>query len=71
MQRLQARYQFSQRSFVSGSAEMDAEDTSRFFVLYGSEYRPKSFFFLVYNESHEDDQTDRAVFVKLSYQAKL
>ncbi len=71
VQRLQARYQFSQRSFLSGSAEVDAEDTSRFFVLYGTEYRPKSFFFLVYNESHEDDETDRAVFVKLSYQAKL
>jgi len=71
VQRLQARYQFTQRSFLSGSAEMDAEDTSRFFVLYGSEYRPKSYFFLVYNETREEGETDRAVFVKLSYQAKL
>jgi hypothetical protein len=71
VQRLQARYQFTQRAFLTGSAEMDAEDTSRFFVLYGTEYRPKSFLFIVYNESHEDGETDRAVFVKLSYQAKL
>ena len=71
VQRLQARYQFTQRSFLSGSAEMTADDESRFFVLYGSEYRPKSFFFIVYNEIHEEGETDRALFVKLSYQAKL
>jgi hypothetical protein len=71
VQRLQMRYQFTQRSFLSGSAEITEEDTSRFFVLYGSEYRPKSFFFIVYNETHEEGETDRALFVKLSYQAKL
>lgn len=71
VQRLQTRYQFTQRSFLSGSAEMSADDTSRFFVLYGSEYRPKSFFFIVYNEIREEGETDRALFVKLSYQTRM
>ncbi len=72
VQRLDVRYQLSQRSFLTGSAETTLEDDRRFFVLYGTEYRPKSFLFVVYNEHRRREEglpiTDRALFVKLSYQ---
>jgi hypothetical protein len=77
VQRAQTRYQFSQTAFATGSVEKAfIGDDVRFFVLYGAEYRPKSFLYVVYNEHHWTDPEakrwiDRAVFVKLSLQSKV
>jgi len=75
VQRIQSRMQFTRDSFASGSFETDLAHERRFFVLFGTEYRPRSFFYIVYNERRftEEGQrvTDRAVFLKLSYQAKV
>lgn len=77
VQRAQTRYQFSQTAFATGSAEKAfAGNDLRFFVLFGAEYRPKSYLYVVYNEHHWTDPdakrwVDRAVFVKLSYQTKM
>jgi len=77
VQRVQSRFQFSQTSFATGSFEKATRaDELRFFVLYGTEYRPKSFFYVVYNERRWTESpakrwVDRALFVKLSYQEKV
>lgn len=77
VQRVQMRYQFSQTSFaVSSFEKASIGDEVRFFALYGNEYRPKSFFYLVYNEHRwtppdTKRQEERAMFVKLSFQTKM
>lgn len=77
VRRIQMRYQFSQTSFATSSFEKASSGNDvRFFALYGSEYRPKSFFYIVYNEHRwttpdTKRQEERAMFVKLSFQAKM
>jgi hypothetical protein len=68
--RLMVTYQFSHDMFLRSTIEVTRDDTRNIFILYGWEFRPESDFFLVYTDSKEGDETDRIIFIKISYLLK-
>ncbi|GIX07320.1 MAG: hypothetical protein KatS3mg115_1723 [Candidatus Poribacteria bacterium] len=75
--RLSSRYRFTLRTFLSGSYETNRDGLHRFFLLLGTEYRPKSYLFIVFQRNRflegetpetREEIVENALFLKLSYQ---